>query len=104
MEQKDMGIYRSFGFTAGRLRISFAMRFGIVSILGALAGILCSTLFTDMLVATLLRMYGISNFSSHPTIGNILIPGLAVILTFTAFAWFVGGKIGTGRLSALVNE
>ncbi len=104
MEQKDMGIYRSFGFTAGRLRISFAMRFGMVSFLGALAGILCSALFTDLLVAALLRMYGISNFSSHPAIGNILVPALAVILAFTVFAWFVGGKIRTGRLIVLVNE
>lgn len=101
MEQKDMGIYRSFGFTAGRLRISFAMRFGLVSFLRALTGILCSALFTDTLVAALLRMYGISNFSSHLTLGNMLVPAFLVILAFTLFAWFLSWKIGTDKLTRL---
>ncbi|MDE5892844.1 MAG: ABC transporter permease, partial [Acetatifactor sp.] len=101
-EQKDMGIYRSFGLSAVRLRVSFMLRFGIVSFLGAAAGLSASALLTDPLVAALLRMYGISNFSSHPAAGNILLPALAVILAFTIFAWFVGRKIGTDRLTTLV--
>lgn len=102
MEQKDMGIYRSFGFTAASLRISFALRFAIVSFAGVLVGILCSAFLTDTLVAALLQTFGISNFSSHPTAGNILLPALAVILAFTIFAWFVGGKIKTVRLTTLI--
>ncbi len=101
-EQKDMGIFRSFGFSAVKLRVSFTLRFGIVSFLGAAAGLLASALLTDLLVAALLRMYGISNFSSHLAAGNTLLPALAVILSFTIFAWFVGRKIGTDRLTTLV--
>ncbi len=92
MEQKDMGVYRSFGFTVTQLRLSFALRFGIVSLLGALIGSVCSA-FLDPLVAALLRMFGISNFSSHPDIGNILLPAAVVILSFTIFAWAVAGNI-----------
>ena len=103
MEQKDMGIYRSFGFSAGRIRVSFALRFGMVSFLGTVAGLLVSTLFTDVLVAALLRTFGISNFSSHPAAENILLPALAVMGAFTMFAWFVGGKIRTDRLVAIVS-
>ncbi len=93
MEQKDMGVYRSFGFTVMQLRLSFALRFGIVSLLGALIGSVCSAFLTDPLVAALLRMFGISNFSSHPAIGNILLPAGVVILSFTIFAWAVAGNI-----------
>ncbi len=93
MEQKDMGVYRSFGFTVMQLRLSFALRFGIVSLLGALIGSVCSAFLTDPLVAALLRMFGISNFSSHPAIGNILLPAAVVILSFTIFAWAVAGNI-----------
>jgi len=93
MEQKDMGIYRSFGFTAMRLRVSFALRFGMVAFTGAVTGILCSAFLTDVLVAALLRMFGISNFVSHPTAGNTLLPTMAVILAFVVFAWFLSGKI-----------
>jgi len=104
MEQKDMGVYRSFGFTAMKLRISFTLRFGMVSLLGALSGVVCSAFFTDPLVAALLRTFGISNFSSHPSIGNVLLPALVVITAFTVFAWIVAGKIRTGKLIALIDE
>ena len=104
MEQKDMGIYRSIGFTAMRLRISFALRFGLVSFAGALIGLLCSAFLTDALVAALLRMFGISNFSSHPALGNVLLPALVVIGAFTAFAWLVSGKIRTGKLAAILSK
>lgn len=104
MEQRDMGIYRSFGFTAMRLRTSFALRFGLVSLIGTLIGVLCSALLTDTLVAALLRMFGISNFSSHPTVGNTLFPVLIVIGTFTVFAWLVAGKIKTDKLTVLITN
>ncbi len=104
MEEKDMGIYRSFGFTAMQLRISFALRFGMVSFFGALMGAACSAFLTDPLVAALLRTFGISNFSSHPTPGNVLLPALAVILSFVIFAWLVAGKIKMGRLALLLSK
>ncbi len=104
LEQRDMGIYRSFGFTAMQLRISFSLRFGMISFLGALIGLVCSAFLTDPLVAALLRMFGISNFSSHPTIGNVLLPALVVIVSFTIFAWCVAGKIKTGRLASLLSK
>ncbi len=103
MEQKDMGVYRSFGFTAVKLRVSFALRFGMISVLGALVGVGCSAFLTDTLVAALLRMFGISNFSSHPTVGNALLPVAVVIISFTVFAWAVAGKIKTGKLASLLS-
>lgn len=104
MEQKDMGIYRSFGFTAGSLRISFALRFGMVSFLGAVIGLLASAFLTDGLVAALLRAFGISNFTSHPAMENTLFPLLAVTGAFILFAWLAGRKIGTEKLAALASE
>ncbi len=104
MEQKDMGVYRSFGFTAMQLRISFALRFAIVSLLGALIGTVCSAFLTDILVAALLRMFGISNFSSHLTVGNVLLPALVVTTAFTLSAWIVAGRIKTDRLTTLLSK
>lgn len=98
MERKDMGIYRSFGFPAGRLRLSFALRFGIVSFSGALIGLIFSALLTDVLAAALLRSFGISNFSSHPAAENILFPVLAVTGAFMISAWVAGRKIRKDRL------
>ncbi len=104
MEQKDLAIYRTVGFTSARLRVSFALRFVIVSMMGALAGIVFSSLFTDPLVAALLRMFGISNFASRLTVSNTLLPAVAVIGLSALFSWVVAGKIKRGRLSTLVAE
>lgn len=104
MEQKDMGIYRTIGFTSARLRFSFALRFGIVSLIGSVLGVLFSTCFTDPLVAALLRMFGISNFASHLTASNTLLPAIAVSGLSIAFSWIAAVKIKTGRLTSLVTE
>lgn len=104
MEQKDMGIYRTIGFTSGRLRISFALRFGIVSAIGAVIGAGFSAWFTDLLVAALLRTFGISNFASHLTVSNSLLPAAAVTALSVVFSWIVAGKIKTGRLTSLIIE
>lgn len=101
MEQKDMGIYRSFGFTAGSLRVSFALRFGMVSFIGAAIGLLASVMFTDGLVAALLRTFGISNFSSHPDAENILLPLFTIIGAFTIFAWMTSRKVKNPVVSVM---
>lgn len=104
MEQKDMGIYRSLGFTAMRLRISFALRFGMVAFAGALLGIAGSSFLTDTLIGALLRMFGISNFSSHLDAGNALFPVLMVTGAFMVFAWLAAGKIKTDKLAILLSK
>ncbi len=104
MEQKDMGIYRTIGFIPASLRMSFALRFGIVSMIGALIGIAFSAWFTDSLVATLLRMFGISNFASCLTVKNTILPAVVVIGFSAVFSWMAARKIKTGRLTSLVAE
>lgn len=104
MEQKDLGIYITIGFTSARLRFSFMLRFCIVSMIGAVFGIVFSTLFTDPLVAALLRMFGISNFSSHLTAVNTLLPALTVTGLSAVFSWIVAGRIKRCRLVGLITE
>ena len=43
-EQHDLGIYKALGFMAGRLRNSFALRFGMASLLGAVLGMIALSL------------------------------------------------------------
>ncbi|MCM1174910.1 MAG: ABC transporter permease [Blautia sp.] len=102
MEQKDLGIYRTLGLPYGRLRISFALRFGIVSMMGAVAGMIFSAWFTDPLVAALLRLFGISNFISGQTLGNMLLPVLVITGLFSVFSWLVAGRMKTGKLAAFI--
>nr|MDE7479098.1 FtsX-like permease family protein [Lachnospiraceae bacterium] len=38
-EQKDLGIYKALGFSAAKLRITFALRFALVAVLGSVFGV-----------------------------------------------------------------
>lgn len=37
-ERRDIGIYKSLGFTSGKLRLQFAVRFLIVALIGSVLG------------------------------------------------------------------
>lgn len=104
MEQKDLGIYKSLGFTNHKLRLTFAMRFGVVSFIGSVIGMILSALLTDPLVSMVLKLCGISNFASHPGIIDILLPAVVVVGLFTGFAYCVSKKIAKVDLSILISE
>ena len=72
--------------------------------MGAIIGIAFSAWFTDPLVAALLRMFGISNFTSHLTVLNTLLPAGTVIGLSAVFAWIVASKIKKSRLTSLATE
>lgn len=100
-ERKDLGIYRTLGFSAGQLRRSFALRFGVIALLGSILGTILSAFLTDPLVAMLMRMEGISNFSSRPDIAAAMLPGVIVTLLFCLFAYLAAGKVGKSPLAIL---
>lgn len=103
-EQKDFGIFKAIGFTGRQLRLSFALRFGIAAALGSVLGTVLSALFTDPLVAVLMRMEGISNFSSRPGITVVMLPGVVVTLSFVLFAYLAAKRINKIPLSVLAGE
>ncbi len=104
MEQKDLGIYKSLGFTAQHLQFAFALRFGVVSLIGSAAGILLSAVFADDIVSSLLRMSGISNFSSHLGAASMLLPAGSVVSLYFIFAYAAAGKIKKVDFTALLVE
>ena len=103
-EQRDLSIYHTMGFSAGQLRRSFALRFGGIALLGSILGTILSAFLTDPLVAVLMRMEGISNFSSRPGIFTVALPGIVVILLFLLFAYLAAGRIGKAPLASLEGE
>lgn len=103
-EQKDLGIYKSIGCSVGMLRISFSLRFGIVAATGALTGTILASVLTDSIVSAVMRIAGISNFSSHPTLINVAIPALTVILMFLAFSYLSAGRIKRTDMTILTAD
>lgn len=103
-EQRDIGIYKALGFTSGRLRTAFALRFMAAAVIGSLIGTMLAAVLTDPVVSAVMKLAGISNFSSSPAIGNTLVPPAAVILLFTGFAYAASWKVKTVDVTALIAE
>lgn len=103
-EQKDLGIYKALGFSTTQLRLAFSLRFALVSALGACVGVLLSGLGTDPLVAMVMRLCGISNFSSHPGLSSVVIPAVAVCGLFTLCAYFSAGRIKRVSITELIAD
>ncbi len=103
-EQHDLGIYKSLGLLSGRLRLAFAVRFGIVSCLGSAAGIVLSVYLTDPLADRILRVCGISHFTSHPGLPYVVAPGFVVCALFLVFAYLASGKVKKVQPGILIVE
>lgn len=103
-EQHDLGIYKSLGFLSGRLRIAFAIRFGIVAFLSSAVGIVLSMYLTDPLANRILKICGISHFTSHPALLTMLAPGIVVCVLFFAFAYLASGKVRKVEPGILIVE
>lgn len=92
-EQTDLAIFKTLGLTSLVLRRMFALRFTIVSLLGSAIGTLFTSLFTDAIVSNLLKLSGISNFSSTVSVTNSVLPLLIVVTLFTIFAYLLAAKV-----------
>lgn len=103
-EQKDLGIYKAIGFSSASLRLTFALRFAFVSVLGGLAGTLLAAAVTDPVVSEVMKLAGISNFASTPNFTSVILPMVVVTVLFTAFGWLLAGKIKKVALYVLVSE
>ncbi len=103
-EQKDLGIYKAIGFLSVGLRITFSLRFAIVSLLGGLVGMVLADVLTDPLVGRIMKFAGISNFSSKPGLFAAVLPMTVVTVLFTVFGWLFAVKIRKVPLTVLTAE
>lgn len=103
-EQRELAIYKSVGFGASRLRLSFALRFGVTAALGAVLGTVIAALGADALVSAILKNFGIGGFSSSAGAGSALLPAAAIILLSFACAWLYAQRIKTVSVKALIDS
>lgn len=103
-EQKDLGIYKAIGFSSASLRLTFALRFAMVAILGGLIGTILAAVITDPIVSFVMKLAGISNFVSHPNFIDLILPMVVVTLLFAAFGGLLAGKIKKAPLTVLVAD
>lgn len=103
-EQKDLGIYKAIGFQTNRLRAAFALRFGMTALVGSAVGVILAAVFTDPLVSAVMKLAGISNFSSSISFESAPLPICAVTALFAVFAYLASAKIRHTDFTVLISE
>lgn len=103
-EEKNMGIYKSIGFTSKDLRISFGIRFFIIALCGGVTGMIFSILFADSIIAQLVSIFGIGEFVSTLSLINIITPVFLIALLFGIFSYISSGKIKKISIINLVKN
>ena len=107
MEYDDnrlLEMHEAIGFTSGKLRLLFALRFLIIAVIGSALGIALSVLFSNRTLSTVLRSVGVSNFISKYRTETILIPVLLLLGCFFLFAYLASRKVKKVEIRELVIE
>lgn len=103
-ERTDIGIYKALGFTAGRLRLGFGLRFLTVAAIGAVIGVAVSLLFSAKVLGAGLAMIGLTQIPTAFDAASVTVPVLLITVCFFLFAYLAGGKIKRVEVRELVTE
>jgi putative ABC transport system permease protein len=103
-EKKDIGIYKALGFSVRSLRIQFALRFLLVSVIGAVLGGIICLLFNDAMLSVLLKAVGITNFETEYTPITLLLPITVICTCFFVFSYLSSGKVKRVEVRELITE
>lgn len=103
-EKSNMAIYKSLGLHTGKLRISFALRFLIVVLTGALLGFVAAGILADPLIGAVFKSFGIGEFvSGFSMLGNI-VPLAAIPVLFALSAWLYSARLSRVSIVELIAE
>lgn len=103
-EKRNMAIYKSLGLHTGKLRISFALRFLIVVLLGALLGAGAAGILADPLIGAVFKSFGIGEFEAgFSMLGNI-VPLAVIPALFTLSAWLYSTRLSRVSIVELIAE
>ncbi len=103
-ERRDIGIYKSLGFTSKKLRLQFAVRFLIVALIGSVFGSILSLFLTENILTMVFRLVGISSFNAQFTAISFIIPVAIIAVSFFTFAYLTSRKIKKVEIKELVIE
>lgn len=103
-EQKDLGVYRALGFSVRSLRASFSLRFLVVSLAGALVGVMITMAFGSPVTGALFGMFGAGSFIISLPWWKALIISVGFAMVFTAAAYAFSRGIKRVSVRALVSE
>ena|GEM_PF-3561342 len=103
-ENTDIGIFKSIGFTSGQLRIQFALRFLLISLIGGLFGIILNLVAGNYLLSLIFGLFGVPKVSLSPGAFELMFPVVLVSIIALLAAFLVSGRIKQVSGRVLVAE
>lgn len=103
-ERRDIGIYKACGFTAGMLRLQFAVRFLLIAVVGVVIGMVFSIFLSGTAISQMLRLAGVSTIEVSYTPTTFILPTVVICICFFIFAYFASRKIKRVETKELVLE
>lgn len=104
MERRDLGIYRALGFTARRLRLQFALRFLLVSLLGCIVAAVLVCLGGSWLASQLFGTFGVTKFAIDTSPALIVGCAVGLVAVFFLAAFWSARKVRTISTSILITD
>lgn len=98
------GILKAIGFTPNQLRIQFASRFILITILGSFIGILGSVILDGRLINLLFRLVNIAGINSGVTIRVLIVNIIFIVLSASVSAWWVSRRMKKLNVRLLLSE
>lgn len=103
-EKKEMGIFKSMGFTSGQIRMQFAVRFLLVTTFGVIIGSLIAILFTGSAFSAILSSIGIASFKVDSGYPQVLAEMVCILLFAFLAAYQSSGIAKKVTAYNLINE
>lgn len=103
-ERTDIGIYKALGFTVNKLRLQFAFRYTLASVIGSALGIILNVMFSGKTLNTVLRVIGITNYPVHYTPAAFIFPVGTICICFFVFSFLAVKEIKNVEVRELVSE
>ncbi len=103
-ERTDIGILKAVGFSCTGLRISFAVRFFALSLIGSALGMVLSASLSARLIGEILSMAGFSKVRTEFTFFTVIVPVLLMGMCFFVFAYAAARKVKKVEVRELVAE
>lgn len=104
MEQHDYGIYKAIGFTSGRLRSQFSLRFVCIGIVGVVVGLVLSLCLNKVILGMMLKSMGITNFNANYTVISMILPAIIMCVTLFICSFFASRRINKVNTKMLIVE
>lgn len=103
-ERTDIGIFKAVGFTVDSLRMQFAVRFTIVAVIGAALGCGLSMVWSRKMLTYILRVVGLTDFTTDYSPQTFIIPALIVSLCFFITSYIASHRVKTVEVRELITE